>query len=134
MCVSRWAKSNRSCSGTKYFQANDRLFLGKSEHVAIVPLEQLRTANSEWYTIIWLPVVFQEIRKTNRWLLYTTTMRTLTHLIKNKMRGQRFLTPEEAVDAYVLEIPQSEWQKCLDNWFTRMQKWIDLSWKYFEKQ
>ena len=31
----------------------------------------------------------------------------------NKMRGQRFSTPEEAVDAFrmhVLEIPQSEWQ------------------------
>ena len=35
--------------------------------------------------------------------------------VKNKMRGQHFSTPEEAVDAfrmYVLEIPQSEWQKC----------------------
>ena len=31
--------------------------------------------------------------------------------VKNKMRGQRFWTPEEAIDAfrmYVLEIPQSE--------------------------
>ena len=42
------------------------------------------------------------------------------------MRGQRFATPEEAVDAFrmhVLEIQQSEWQKC-----------IDLSGKYFAKQ
>ena len=33
--------------------------------------------------------------------------------LKNKMRGQLFSTPEEAVDAFgmqVLEIPQSEWQ------------------------
>ena len=33
--------------------------------------------------------------------------------VKNKMRGQRFTTPEEAVNAfrmYVFEIPQSEWQ------------------------
>ena len=40
--------------------------------------------------------------------------------VKNKMRGQRFSTPEEAVAAfrmYVLEIPQSECQKCFDNWF-----------------
>ena len=40
--------------------------------------------------------------------------------VKNKMRGQRFSTPKEAVDAFrmhVLEIPQSEWQKCFDNWF-----------------
>ena len=31
-----------------------------------VPLEQCRTVNSECYTTICLPVVFQEIRKTNR--------------------------------------------------------------------
>ena len=41
-------------------------FFGKTKHVAIVPLEQRRTYNSEWYTTISLPVVFQEIRKTNR--------------------------------------------------------------------
>ena len=38
--------------------------------------------------------------------------------IKNKMTGQRFSTPKEAVDAFrmhVLEIPQSEWQKFFDN-------------------
>ena len=39
-------------------------FFGKTEHVANVPLEQCRTVNSEWYTIICLPVVFQKIRKT----------------------------------------------------------------------
>ena len=36
------------------------------------------------------------------------------------MRDQRFSTFEEAVDAlrmHVLEIPQSEWQKCFDNWW-----------------
>ena len=41
-------------------------FCGKTGHVAIVPLDQCRTFNSEWYTTICLPVVFQEIRKTNR--------------------------------------------------------------------
>ena len=41
-------------------------FFGKSGQVGIVPLEQHRTVNSEWYTTICLPVVFQEIRKTNR--------------------------------------------------------------------
>ena len=32
---------------------------------------------------------------------------------------------EEAIDAFrihVLEIRQSEWQKCFDNWYKRMQK------------
>ena len=41
-------------------------FFGKTRHVAIVPLEQRRTVNSELYTTICLSVVFQEIRKTNR--------------------------------------------------------------------
>ena len=41
-------------------------FFGKTGHVVIVPLEQRRTVNSEWYIIICLPVVLQEIRKTNR--------------------------------------------------------------------
>ena len=53
------------------------------------------------------------------------------------MRGQRFSTPEEVVDAFrmhVLEIPQSEWKKCFDNWFKRMQKCTDLNGEYFEKQ
>ena len=58
--------------------------------------------------------------------------------IKNKIRGQRFSTPEEAVDAFrmhVSEIPQSEWQKCFDNWFKRMQKCsVDLNGEYFENK
>ena len=41
-------------------------FFGKIRYVAIVPLEQRRTVNSEWQTIICLSVVFQEIRKTYR--------------------------------------------------------------------
>ena len=53
------------------------------------------------------------------------------------MRGHRFSTPEEAVDAFgmhVLETPQSEWQKFFDNWFKGMQKYLDLNGEYFEKQ
>ena len=41
-------------------------FFEKAGHVAIVPLEQRRTVNSECNTIICLPVVFQEIGKPNR--------------------------------------------------------------------
>ena len=54
--------------------------------------------------------------------------------VKNKMRGQRFSTPEEKVDVfriYVLEILLSEWQKCFGNWFKRVR---DLNGQYFEKQ
>lgn len=57
--------------------------------------------------------------------------------IKKKLRGQRFSTPEEAVDAFktlVLEVPQSDWKKCFENWFQRMQKCINLHGEYFEKQ
>ena len=57
--------------------------------------------------------------------------------VKNRMRGQRFSTPDEAVYAFrkhVLEIPQSEWQKCLDSCFKHMQKCIQLNEKYFDKQ
>ena len=41
-------------------------FIGKTDHVAAVPLEHRRTVNSEWYTTICLPKVFVEIRKTNK--------------------------------------------------------------------
>ncbi|CAH1991460.1 unnamed protein product [Acanthoscelides obtectus] len=40
--------------------------------------------------------------------------------IKNRLRGQRFQSPEEAVDAFkdaVLDLPTSEWNKCFENWF-----------------
>ena len=52
------------------------------------------------------------------------------------MRGQRFSTPVEAVDAFrmhILKIAQSEWQKCFDNWLQRMQKCLDLNREYVEK-
>ena len=57
--------------------------------------------------------------------------------VKNKMRGQRFSTSQEAVDTFrmhVLGIPQSQWQKYFDNWFKRRQKCIDFNGEYFEKQ
>ena len=41
-------------------------FFGKTGHVAIIPPEQRRIVNSEWYTTICFPLVFQEIRKINR--------------------------------------------------------------------
>ncbi|CAH1979767.1 unnamed protein product [Acanthoscelides obtectus] len=42
--------------------------------------------------------------------------------IKNRLRGQRFQSPEEAVDAFknvVLDLPANEWNKCFENWFER---------------
>ena len=125
---------------------------GKTGHVAIVPVEQRRTVNSERYTTICLPVVFQE-RKENQppktdplyhdnasshtsaqttvFLStknidlmshppYSPDLAPKMHVKKHKMRGQRFSTPQETVDAFrmhVMEIPKSEW---FDNWFKRM--------------
>ena len=40
------------------------------------------------------------------------------------MRGQRFLSPEDAIDLFqnhVLEVSKSDWKKCFDKWFERMQ-------------
>ncbi|CAH2006892.1 unnamed protein product [Acanthoscelides obtectus] len=57
--------------------------------------------------------------------------------IKNRLRGQRFQSPEEAVDAFknaVLDLPANEWNKCFENWFGRMQMFINLRGEYFEKQ
>ena len=45
--------------------------------------------------------------------------------IKEKLRGQRFQSPEEAVEAYktlIFTTPTSEWNKCYKNWFERMEK------------
>ena len=145
-------------------------FFGKTRHVAIIPLEQRKTVNSEWYTNICLPVVFQEIRKINRrrWITFhndiasshtspqTTAFLSTQNIdlmsqppykpdlapndfflfpyVKHKIRGQRFSTPEETVDMFrihVLEIPQSEWLKCFNNWFKRMQKCINRNGEYF---
>ncbi|CAH2005046.1 unnamed protein product [Acanthoscelides obtectus] len=57
--------------------------------------------------------------------------------IKNSLRGQRFQSPEEAVDALknaVLDLPANEWNKCFENWFERMQMCINLRGECFEKQ
>ncbi|CAH2009362.1 unnamed protein product [Acanthoscelides obtectus] len=42
--------------------------------------------------------------------------------IKNRLRGQRFQSPEEAVDAFknaVLYLLANEWNKCFENWFEK---------------
>ena len=41
-------------------------FFCKTGHVATVPFEQRSTLNSEWYTTICLPKIFEVIRKTNK--------------------------------------------------------------------
>lgn len=41
-------------------------FFRKNGHVATVPLEDRKTVNSDWYTTICLPKVFEELRVTSR--------------------------------------------------------------------
>jgi len=57
--------------------------------------------------------------------------------IKEKLRGQRFQSPEEAVEAYKSLISTTstlEWNNCFNNWFERMEKCIKFDGIYFEKQ
>ena len=161
MGVSRWAKSNKSCSRTNHFQANDRLFFRKNRtcrnrtnrtmqnsqfwvvknylFASCLPRNQenqsLKTDYSsprqcELSHISSNNCIFEHSKhwfndSVIRRIVLTSNNFFLFPYVKNKMRGQRFATPEEAVDAFrmhVLEIPQSEWQKCFDNW------------EYFEKQ
>ncbi|CAH1988155.1 unnamed protein product [Acanthoscelides obtectus] len=49
--------------------------------------------------------------------------------IKNRLRGQRFQSSVEAIDAF-----KNAWNKCFENWFERMQISINLRGEYFEKQ
>ncbi|CAH2010165.1 unnamed protein product, partial [Acanthoscelides obtectus] len=54
--------------------------------------------------------------------------------IKNRLRGQRFQSPEEAVDAFKnadLVLTANEWNECFENWFERMQMCINLRGEYF---
>ncbi|CAH2003969.1 unnamed protein product [Acanthoscelides obtectus] len=54
--------------------------------------------------------------------------------IKNRLRGQRLQSPEEAVDAFknaVLDLPANEWNKCFENWFERMQIKMELNREHF---
>ena len=107
-------------------------FFRKTGHVAIVPLEQRRTNKSEWYPTICWPV--QEIRKTNHrrritlhhdnvsshtstanklhfWAHKTSIWCVTRHIVliwlsvrKNKMTGELFSSPKEAVDEFRREI------------------------------
>ena len=141
--ISTWAKSNKNCSRTKHFQANDRLFFRKnwtcSNH-------SIRTTQNSQFWVVYnhlfascvprnqenqSPKTDQsspqqcELKQLHFWALKIDLMSHPTYspdlvptdfflfpYLKNKMRGQCFSTPEEAVDAFsmhVLEIPQSVW-------------------------
>ena len=56
--------------------------------------------------------------------------------IKNKMRGERFETWSSCWNISYTDIwgYSLEWKKCFENWFERMQKYIDLKGEYLKKQ
>ncbi|CAH1969142.1 unnamed protein product [Acanthoscelides obtectus] len=133
-------------------------FVSKAGHIAKIPLNEQRTVTADWYTTICLPKVIIELRKIilhqdnaspytaqkTRQYLTEENVELLEHppyspdlspndfftfpKIKNRLRGQRFQSPEEAVDAFknaVLDLPANEWNKCFLNWFERMQMCIN---------
>lgn len=56
--------------------------------------------------------------------------------VKNRMRGHRFPSPEDAVAAYTEELSamsEIEWRGCFQKWFQRMQRCIECAGEYFEK-
>ncbi|CAH2019332.1 unnamed protein product [Acanthoscelides obtectus] len=118
-------------------------FVSKAGHIAIIRLNEQRTITADWYPIICLPKVITEIRKINpegSIILHqdnasSHTAQKTRHpdlspndlftfpKIRNRQRGQRFQSPEEAVDAFknaVLDLPASEWNKYFKNWFESM--------------
>ncbi|CAH1973066.1 unnamed protein product [Acanthoscelides obtectus] len=128
-------------------------FVSKAGHIATILLNEQRTVTADWYSTICLPKVITELRKINserRIILHQDNASSHTAQktrqpndfftfpkIKNRLGGQRFQSPEEAVDAFknaVLDLPANEWNKCFENWFECMQMCINLRGEYFEKQ
>ena len=56
--------------------------------------------------------------------------------VKNRMRGHKFPSPEDAVAAYNEELnamSENERHGCFHKWFQRMQRCIEYAGEYFEK-
>ncbi|CAH1970049.1 unnamed protein product [Acanthoscelides obtectus] len=120
----------------------DAKFVSKAGHIATIPLNEQRTVTADWYTTIY-NASSHTAQKTRHYLteeneelldhppyspdLNPNDFFTLPK-IKNRQRGQRFQS-EEAVDAFknaVLDLPAKKWHKCFENWFERMQMFINL--------
>ncbi|CAH1982235.1 unnamed protein product [Acanthoscelides obtectus] len=121
-------------------------FVSKAGHIATIPLNEQRTVtlrkiNPERRIILHQDNAAQKTRQ----YLTEENVELLDHppyspdlspndfltfpKIKNRLRGQRFQSPEEAVDAFkttVLDLPANECIKCFENWFERMQLCINL--------
>ncbi|CAH2010204.1 unnamed protein product [Acanthoscelides obtectus] len=132
-------------------------FVSKAGHIASIPFNEQRTElqknNPERRIILHEDNASSHTAQKTRQYLTEENVELLDHppyspdlspndfftfpKIKNRLRGQRFQSPEEAVDAFknaVLDLPANEWNKCFENWFERMQMCINLLGEYFEKQ
>ncbi|CAH1983316.1 unnamed protein product [Acanthoscelides obtectus] len=126
-------------------------FVSKAGHIATIPLNEQRNVAADWYNSIYN--ASSHTAQTTRQYFKEENVELLDHppnspdlspngfitfpKIENRLRGQRFQSPEEAVDAFknaVLDLPANEWNKCFENWFERMQMCINLHGEYFEKQ
>ena len=57
-------------------------------------------------------------------------------VVKARLPGKRFFTPEGMVAAYQGEpcaLDDSDWRQCFQSWFRRMRRCIDAQGEYFEK-
>ncbi|CAH1966705.1 unnamed protein product [Acanthoscelides obtectus] len=155
-CEEKPTKVIRSRSVSKKMVAK---FVSKAGHVATIPLNlktlvtELQKINSEGRIILQQDNASSHTAQKARQYLTEENVEFLDHppysidlspndfftfhKIKNRLRVQRFQSPEEAVDAFknaILDLPANEWNKCFENWFERMQMCIDLRGEYFEKQ
>ncbi|CAH1982766.1 unnamed protein product [Acanthoscelides obtectus] len=139
---------NKRQSAVWCFKKMVATFVSKAGHIATIPLNEQRTVTADRYTTICLPKVINELRKIfpERSIILHQDNASLDlspndfftfPKIKNRLRGERFQSPEEAVDAFknaILDLPATEWNKCFENWFERMQMCINPRGEYFEKQ
>ena len=137
MGVSRWAKTNKSCLRTKHFQANYRLFFLKNwtcrdRTTRTTQYSEFWVVHNHLFASCFPRNQENQPPKTDH---SSPLQCELSHIgsnncifeqyspglapndfflfqyVKNKMRGQRFSTPEKAVDVFrmhVLEIPRLE--------------------------
>ncbi|CAH2004677.1 unnamed protein product [Acanthoscelides obtectus] len=118
-------------------------FVSKAGHIATIPLNEQRAVTADWYITICLPKIITELRKINperRIILRQgnasshTAQKTRQYLTEENvpdLSPNDFLLSRklktDSVDAFknaVLDLPATEWNKCFENWFERMQMCI----------
>ncbi|CAH1985525.1 unnamed protein product [Acanthoscelides obtectus] len=125
-----------------------KVIRSRTGHIATIPLNEQRTLrkiNPERRIILLQDNASSHTAQKTRWHLTEENVELLDHpsyspdlspndfftfpKIKNRLRGQRFQSPEKAVHAFknaAWDLPANEWNKCLENWFERMQMCINL--------